>query len=192
MPPLTPFPRIRWSRLGIILASLLLVQAPALSAKPEVSREYRIKAVFLLNFTQFVEWPEEAFAGREEPFRIGILGEDPFGDFLERVLEGEKAGGRPLAVRRLRDAGEALECQMVFVSRSEEGRTQEILGVLKGRNILTVGDSPGFLRVGGVIRFERVGNRVHFRVNPQAAKDRGLSISAKMLRLATLVGPGED
>lgn len=192
MPALTPFRRPAWLRLGIALGFMTFAGAPALSAKPEVSREYRIKAVFLLNFTQFVEWPEEAFAGKGEPFRIGILGQDPFGDFLERVLEGETAGGRPLIVRRLRDAEEALECQMVFVSRSEKGRTQEILEALKGRNILTVGDSPGFLRGGGVIRFERVGNRVHFRVNPSAAEGRGLSISAKMLRLATLVGPGED
>ncbi|MGH8022009.1 MAG: YfiR family protein, partial [Limisphaerales bacterium] len=48
-----------------------------------VSREYPLKAVFILNFARFTDWPTNAFASRTAPFVIGILGDNPFGSLME-------------------------------------------------------------------------------------------------------------
>src|SRR5690349_74091 len=45
----------------------------------QLRREFNIKAQYLYNFTQFIEWPPEAFPYPGAPFVIGIIGEDPFG-----------------------------------------------------------------------------------------------------------------
>jgi hypothetical protein len=49
-----------------------------------------------------------------------------------------------------------------------------------------------FLKNGGIIRFVTEENKIHFRINLEAAKRVNLTISSKVLRLAEIVGPGED
>src|SRR2546430_3260611 len=61
-----------WGRLA-----LLLIAGGLLGAAAPVS-EYQLKAVFLFNFAQFVEWPPAALPGDSAPFVIGVLGKDPF------------------------------------------------------------------------------------------------------------------
>jgi hypothetical protein len=156
------------------------------------SKEYQIKATFLFNFAQFVEWPTNTFTGTNEPFCIGILGEDPFGDFLDGTVRGEKINGHPLVVHRYRQAEEIQDCQLLFVSHSEAGRFQQILAGLKDKNILTVSDTTGFCKAGGIIRFVTEQNKIHFRINSEAAKNANLAVSSKLLRLAEIVQPGED
>ena len=189
---LNPSWKRRLLRLGLVVLALGAGARSPLSAQAEASKEYKVKAVFLLNFTQFVQWPSDSFTGPEEPFCIGVLGNDPFGGFLEETVAGEKAGGRPLVVRRFSSVEEVRNCQLLFISRSERGRMRSILDGLKGRSILTVGDTPGFDAQGGIIRFVTENDRIHFRVNLETAKKDGLSISAQMLQLAEIVGPGKD
>ena len=45
-------------RLGVLLVGLVLLAGDASAALSE----HRVKAVFLFNFSKFVEWPPSAFA----------------------------------------------------------------------------------------------------------------------------------
>jgi hypothetical protein len=164
----------------------------SLQAEPQISKEYQVKAVFLFNFAQFVAWPTNAFPEAQTPLTIGILGDDPFNEFLDDTVRGEKANGHPLAVQRFHRIEDVKDCQILFISRSENKHLERVLSATKGRNILTVGDSDGFIKHGGVIRFITVGNKIHFQVCLEAAKDADLAISSKMLRLAEIVDPGKD
>ena len=65
------------ARLLLGLAAAALAFAPRVPAQPAVSNEYKVKAAFLFNFVQFVEWPRGAFANSDTPICIGVLGEDP-------------------------------------------------------------------------------------------------------------------
>lgn len=179
-------------RLVFLLLALLWTDRAPLSAETAISKEYQIKAVFLFNFAQFVKWPPAAFAHADEPFRIGILGDDPFDGFLDETVRDEKVNGHPVVIQRYSRAEEAKGCQVLFISRSESQRAENVLAGLKGKNILTVGDLEGFIKDGGVIRFLKEGNKIHFKINLQAAKRAHLSISSKVLRLAEIARPGED
>ena len=66
--------------------------------------EYQVKAAYLFNFGQFVEWPPQAYDSPSAPFVIGVVGEDPFGKTLDEVVAGESLGGHPLVVRRFRQS----------------------------------------------------------------------------------------
>jgi hypothetical protein len=175
-----------------ILLVLLTAGGRPLSAETAVSKEYQVKAIFLFNFAQFVKWPRAAFTRADEPFRIGVLGDDPFDTFLDETVKGEKVEGRPLVVQRYTSVEEVKSCQILFISRSESQGMEKILASLKGRNILTVGDTEGFIKNGGIIRFVTEENKVHFRINPEAAKRVKLTISSKVLRLAEISQPGQD
>jgi hypothetical protein len=165
---------------------------PNAHAQASASPEYQLKAVFLFNFAQFVEWPPSAFAGPDTPLVIGVLGEDPFGSYLEETVRGETVNGRPLEVRRYRGVGEIGTCHILFVSRRGEDQLQGALDSLRGRSILTVSDAEGFARRGGMIRFVTDRNRIRLRINLEAAQAAGLTLSSKLLRPAHIVSRGKD
>lgn len=156
------------------------------------SKEYQVKATFIFNFAQFIDWPATAFTETNAPFCIGILGDDPFGKYLDETVQGEKIAGRPLVVQRYRHVEEATNCQVLYVSRSETKRLKEVLTGLKNQNILTVGEVEGFCKGGGAIRFVMEQNKIHFRISPEAVKNASLTASSKLLRLAEIVPPGGD
>lgn len=186
-------PRPRFFRaLGV--AALCCCCEPVLRAGPSpATREYDLKAVLILNFTQFVDWPAGAFATGDSPFVIGVLGRDPFGKALEGVVEGERAGSRPIVVRRFRSVEDVKGCQMLFINEREKNDLPKILAAVKGRPILTVGDYDGFVLRGGMIRLVKTEDgKVRLRINLDAVKSAGLTVSAKLLRVAEVIAPGED
>jgi hypothetical protein len=177
----------------LFLLTMLFAGEPRLWAQKAVSNEYQIKAVFLFNFAQFVTWPPEAFASPDQPLRIGILGGDPFGTFLDETVKGEKVGDHPLVIQRYGGVEEVRDCQILFINASGRGgEVKEILSALKGKSILTVGDKEGFIQGGVMVRFFMEGNKIRLRINPEAAKNAGLTISSKILRLAQISEPGRD
>ena len=171
----------------VFVLALLFVGIPIASAQTEVSREYQIKAGFLFNFPQFVDWPQQAFSSPQSPFVIGVLGSDPFGTFLDRLVDGATANDRPLIVRRFSRVDEITTCHILFISRSEAPRFKSIFDTLKGRNILTVGDVESFGREGGMVRFLTENTSTRLRINVDAVKSAELAINSKLLRRAEIV-----
>jgi len=170
-----------------ILPAMLLECGFVLQAQNVTSAEYQVKAVFLFNFTQFVEWPASAFPDRQAPFVIGVLGEDPFGLYLDETVKGETVNGHPLVVRRFVSAEEAKACHILFINGDKGDRLKQVLTDLKGRSVLTVSDAADFARQGGMIRFITESNKIRIRINLEATKDADLTISSKLLRLAEIV-----
>lgn len=185
--------RLRSSRgwAVLALAALAVRLAPAAApaappASPAIASEYQLKAVFLFNFTKYVEWPATAFADAQAPFVIGVLGDDPFGSALDDTVRGEKVNGRTLVVRRYSARDEIKNCQILFISQSEAARLEQIVAVLKGRNVLTVGDFDKFTDRGGMIGLVTEKNKVRLKINLEAAKAAGLTISSNLLRAAEI------
>jgi hypothetical protein len=155
--------------------------------------EYQVQAVFLFNFSRFVEWPATVFSTPDEPFVIGVLGEDPFGARLDEAVRDEKFNGHPLTVRRFRSISEVDNCQILFIDRSEIGRLGPILAALDHRSTLTVSQAEGAAQRGVMIQFANENNRIRLRINVEHARASGLTISSKLLRPADIVGkPGMD
>ncbi len=170
--------RPRFLGVWLMLAGLVL-NVPLTSAEVAPPREFQVKAVFLYNFAQFVEWPQTAFETADSPVVIGVLGLDPFGGFLDETVHGEKVNGRPLVVRRYRGIGDIQRCHILFISGSEGRKTHDILAAMKGRSVLTVCDWEDLGRRGAMVWFIMERNRVRLRINLDAAKEVGLNISSK-------------
>src|SRR5260370_5225430 len=104
-----------------LFAALAFVSGgPGLLAQTTISREYQIKAAFLFNFAQFVEWPPTAFTNAEAPLCIGVLGEDPFVSALQETVLGETVHSRKLIVQHSRRVEDLTACQLIFISKSEK------------------------------------------------------------------------
>lgn len=151
------------------------------------SAEYKIKAAYLFNFAQFVDWPTNRFTNETSPIIVGVLGRDPFGPILDQILQSEVVKNRKIEVRRYRSVKETQECHMLFISATEAPNIKSILASLKGQSILTVADMDDFAVNGGMIRFLSEKNKIRFRINLQSIKEAHLFVSSKLLQLAEVV-----
>ncbi len=183
------------------LAAALLMALGVLGVRPAQARSdpgraaptaQQVEAVFLFYFTQFVAWPAADFADPHSPIVIGVLGDDPFDGALDQAVAGEQVNGRPIVVRRLQSVADATGCHVLYISASEAARLPRILSTLKGRNVLTVSDLAHFAQTGGMIRFVLIDQHVRLRINAQAARAAGLTLSSKLLSAAAPAAAGED
>lgn len=159
------------------------------SAQSSVTTEYQVKAVFIFNFTQFVDWPSSSFATEQSPLIIGVLGENPFGSYLEETVKGETANGHPLVVRYYKNMDEIKTCHILFINLHETNSVDTILSSLKGSNILTITNNYDNSKQEEVIRFFIRNHKTGFQINPDAAKNASLNMSSKLLNVATIYVP---
>lgn len=177
---------MRGGRVPSIWAALLLagLSAPWCVAAP--APEYVVKAAFLFKFATYIRWPVSTAPAR--PFVIGVLGEDPFGTALSDVVRGETVQGRGIRVRALSRKEEAVECDLVFISASEQPHVRAILDHLRGASVLTVSDLDRFAEQGGMIGLVTTeDNHIHFDINKAALDRAGLRASSQLLQLARIV-----
>jgi len=170
--------------LALAFAAAALLAAPAMAQRPA---EYQVKAAYLYGFGRFVEWPPAAAVAGDGAFVLCVLGDDPFGRLLDQAAEGAVLKNQPVSVRRIERAEDAVACDTLFVSASEQPRLPRILSVVGRQPVLTVGDSPEFAQRGGMIGFSMEGSRVRFTVNLAAAQDAGLMLQSELLRVAASV-----
>lgn len=168
------------------------------------SREYKIKAAFLYNFLKFVDWPEDKENDNNNPILIGIIGKDIIADAFEPVKD-KKVKNKNTVIKTFKsfeelkkikdekspefqDTVDALrKCHLLFICSSEKNNLVEIIDLVKNNSVLTVGETSGMLKTGGIINFLLEENKVRFEVNLVAAKQSKLTIRSQLLRLAKQV-----
>ncbi len=171
------------ARIQFMIALVLI----SLSATAdEVSREYRIKAAFIYNFTKFVMWPQQNPNFDDESFNVCILGDDRL-TAAASTIQGKLVQGKVLQIKTITNAGENGECEIIFLAISNTEQLQQALESIKGTSVLSVGDSSDFVDKGGIIGLFVENNRVRFDINKLAADDNGLKINSRLLELANRV-----
>jgi hypothetical protein len=187
---------LRDRRLGNVFAAfliLLLVQVltTATHAADGDERISELEVAYIYNFTRFIQWPE-APPGR--PFVIGVVG-DPVMEEALRVLErdGKRVDGRHIEVRGLATPDDIESCSILFVGGGAADQLGAIVRRTAGKPTLLVGDTPGMAGRGVAIELFRKpdifrkSERLRFRIDPKAVKDRGLVVSAGLYDVAEVV-----
>lgn len=175
--------RIRLLHLPVLVCFLLaFLLAPLHGRARAQGGEYRVKAAFLFNFIKFAEWPP----ADSDTIALCVLGENPFGESLD-ILKGKSAGGQRISVRYASSTQNVKGCHLLFIAASEKDHLSQILKVLDGLPLLTVGDTEGFARKGVMINMYIEDERVHFEVNLNAVKRSGVRLDSRLLKLARIV-----
>jgi YfiR/HmsC-like len=175
-----------------LLRVLNWLAVPLLLCLPVNARdasEYEVKAAFLVNFTHFVEWPDTT--ARKE-FGLCVIGADPFGDVLDKVVGTRTVNDKPIVIRRLPRSIEGASCQIAFVGDLEGNNLTKVLRNLETSHSLVVGDSPKFAERYGVIGFTVGNNRVGLALNTSRAEKYGLKINSQLMRVAKIVSDGSS
>jgi hypothetical protein len=171
----------------MLAAAALLLLTPAAPAAEDRSVEYGVKAVFLERFARFVEWPPEALGDPAGPFRIEVLGHDPFAGLLEKAYASRTIRGRPVQVRHVARPSDVGPCHLLFVSASAAPQLDDVLARLRHRPVLLVGDTRGFGEAGVHLNFFLEADKVRFELNPVALRQAGLGVSYLLQQVARTV-----
>ena len=179
---------------GLTLAGLFgLAPWPGRAQDKIPTTEPELKAQILCTFAEFVEWPANTFTSTNGPIRIGILGKDPFGDFLRKIARLYQPDGRTLHVTNSTKLNDLKSCHLLFVCASEKSRVSDIIKALEGRSVLTVSDMDDFFKRGGVIRLYRqeTGKEkslVRYEINAGLAQTNGLKVNSQLIMQGQPVG----
>jgi hypothetical protein len=165
--------------------------SPGFTSLPQktATPEYQVKAVFLFNIAQFVEWPKDTIAEDTTAIIIGLLGKDPFGSYIDDTIKGEEVNGHPLIIERYTALNDIKNCHILFIHSALGPKLKSILKNLRGKNILTVSDATNFTKQGGMVGFIKQKTKITIQINLEGVKEENITISSKLLRLAEIVGP---
>lgn len=172
--------------LGLILVCAVCAVPLAWAQDSTGSREYQLKAALIYSFTKYIDWPPSRFASPDSPVVIGIIGQNPFGDELERVVEGRKVNGRGFLIKPIYSAKEIASVHVLFVPAGEEPRVVgNTMDLIQAPGVLTVGETDQFTVLGGIITFVTVEDKVHFEVSRDSAERGGVRIGQQLLKLSS-------
>jgi hypothetical protein len=143
--------------------------------------------VFLLNFTQFITWPEQAFNSEVALFNICILGKNPFGSNLSKLLINEMVNNHPIVLNEFDEIEQVDKCHILYVTDSKEKDLDKLFTFVQGKPILTVSDIKKFAQKGGMVGFFKQKRKIRFYIAPQSMRDVGLVPNSNLLRVAKIV-----
>jgi hypothetical protein len=164
--------------LRVFLAALLL--AALLNA--QVLDERAIKVAYVFNLTKYVEWPNPSGA-----LVVGFVGDGPMGEALEKMLNGKSVDSRSIRILLSPDDQALKRCDVLYVAYGSPQKVHATLEQLRGRGVLTIGDTEAFPRDGGMVGLVRAGDKVRLQINLGAVQGAGLKISSRVLDLAVIV-----
>lgn len=166
---------------SLVLGALPGAAAGSLDLKARA--EYEVRAAFLVTISKYTQWPDRALPQAAGDFVVGVLGEDPFGAALE-AIQGERVLGRKVVVVRFRGVADIRACQVLYFPKGQERHFPALRERLALQAVLTVGETPRFLELGGALFLFSEAERLRFIVDQRALDQAHLSMDAKALNLA--------
>lgn len=168
-----------------LVLALSCVRVASLHAQGRVSKEYQLKAAVIHKVIGFIDWRHDKAEGDAAlNVEICVVGKNPFGDSLERLIEYHSVPERSVTVRHLRGDEPLGGCSIIFVSRSVAGERRELLEYLGTSPVVTVSDIEGFAEDGGMIELAVENNAIKFIINRTKVRKAGVHISSQLLSLA--------
>lgn len=172
--------KARFTKLLVLVFALTTLFANAVYA--DATREYQLKAAYLLNFARFIYWPAEVFSSETDKFEICVYGDNPFGENLKYLLS-KKVQSRTITINSIENLNKVETCHILFVSKSYENDFYNFSSEMP-QNILTVSDVKGFSSEGGMIEFIRVKNKIKFEINVTQSTRYGIKYKSQVLEVA--------
>ncbi len=171
----------------VMACAAMFCFAAARGAEAPTLSETQVKALFLFNFTKYVEWPESAFASPTAPLTIGLVGDTELAEPLRALVAGKTVNGHPIVIEDKISADRATNCHILFLSAAEQKQLPALLPALRGQPVLVVGEHEKFTRLGGIVNFGWRNEKVRLEINQNMAGEARLKLSAKLLGVADVV-----
>jgi len=169
--------------LSIFLLPVILLGLRAMIA-PDQGEEAnaKIKAIYIYNFTKYIEWPEDYKQGN---FVVGILGNNTLlVNELKKMAESKTVGTQKFDIRTLTNPSEAADCHIVYIMNENSAQLTDVLGKVKNKSALVVTDKSGLVTKGAAISFVIVENKQKIELNKGNIEKYKLKVADQLVSMA--------
>jgi len=174
-----------WPWIGVLF--LLFGSLQVFAQQSDNVSEYKLKAAFIYNFSQFIEWPESAFSAPDAPFQICVVGDDPFGEIL-KPIQKRKYHTHPIEISYPKTVSEAGSCRILYLdTQNKASQWRDIVKNLGDAPVLTVTSNIDAMDSGFCIGFVSLEGKTRWNMNLAAARKAQLKISAKLIEIAVMI-----
>ena len=148
------------------------------------SQDYRIHSVFIYNFTKYIQWPSSAQSG---DFVIGVLGNSPMVQSLEKLASERKIGNRSMVIKKFNSVDQVSQCHMLFIPENNSNDLEAALAKIGGQSTLIMTERQGLGSRGSGINFIVVDGKQKFELNKAATEKAQLKVSNELTSLAIVI-----
>lgn len=148
------------------------------------AQDDKFKALFVYNFTKYIEWPKNKQTG---DFVIGVLGHSSIISELKAFTERKTVGSQKIVVEEILSSEDYTKYHIVYVPTKLSGQAEDIANKTKGKGVLLVTDKPGLAATTSGINFVKVDNQQKFEVNTTNLETEGVKHSHTLVLLGIAV-----
>jgi hypothetical protein len=171
---------------GCAALLLLLVLGARPSWAQTTPSEDEIRAAMVSHLPLFVEWPPEKLDPANPVIRVCILGPDPISSPLETAFHSLGLSTNATVVHV--NLGDKLDqCHILYVGSGLRENVAPVARLLQQSAVLIVSERPLSSAPAEMVGLPLEGNHVHIQVNLRFAQRSKLTISSKLLHLASVV-----
>ena len=164
-------------------SALVILGLLALSATTRAQDE-KFKALFMYNFTKYIEWPQAKQSG---DFVIGVIGNSAIVGELETIAQKKTVGAQAIKVKQVSSAEDLTKMHIVYVTEEKSGEAAGIAGKVKGKGVVLITDKPGFALSTSGINYIKKDGKPNFEVSSKHLAEEGVKVSAQLMALGTAV-----
>jgi hypothetical protein len=144
------------------------------------SQDERFKALFMYNFTKYIEWPSDKQNG---DFVIGVFGSSPIQSELELIAQKKKVGTQNIVVKLINSPAEVKDCNFIYIPENKSARAQEILNACSGSGTVIITDKPGLAKTIAGINYVQNNGKQSFEINKKNLEKQGVKVNSMLLSL---------
>ena len=148
------------------------------------AQEDKFKAIFMYNFTKYLQWPDSKQKG---DFIIGVFGNSPIITELSIIAEKRKVGNQQIVIKKITDLTELPACNIVYIPINRSDKLDEIVEACKSKNVVIISDKPGMAKAYSGINYVVVNGKQNFEINRKHLEDEGIKINSALLSLGIIV-----
>jgi hypothetical protein len=145
--------------------------------------EYELKAAFVLNFIRLVNWEDVPGEKDSSDLPVCALANSDFANAVRQAVAGKMAGKRSISFKLTRSP-DPLRCRTLIVDSTEYPVARPALNAVGNAQVLTIGNGPGFLPIGGMFELVVQERKVQFNASLDAVRGANLDVSARLLQLS--------
>jgi len=139
-------------------------------------------ALYVYNFVRYIEWPVSSQNGN---FVIGVVGESPVSDELEKIIVNKKVNSQTVILKRFSSPDQVTFCHVLFIS---EKYCDKVEGITNSRNnTFMICERKGMTSKSSAINFIKQDAKIRFEINKENIKKSGLYVNNQLEFLATNV-----
>jgi len=146
-------------------------------------KEDNLKAVFIYNFTRYIDWDS---TGTGNEFVIGIIGSSAVTGPLTEIAKTNTVQSKKILIKHFSKPEEITPCNILFISAHCPFPLPSILSKTN-KGTLTISEETGFAEQGAAFNFVVINDKLKFEANVKSINAAGLRASSQLLKLAIIV-----